>query len=27
VTNTFFLPSSRWYEYGDWLKNLDQETL
>lgn len=27
MTNTFFLSSSKWYEYADWLKNLDQETL
>jgi hypothetical protein len=27
VISTFFLPSSRWVEYGAWLKKLDSETL
>ena len=27
VISTFFLPSSRWVEYGAWLKRLDSETL
>ena len=27
MNSTFFLPSSRWTEYGAWLKKLDSETL
>jgi hypothetical protein len=27
MISTFFLPSSRWAEYGAWLKKLDPETL
>lgn len=27
MISTFFLPSSRWTEYGLWLKKLDSETL
>lgn len=27
MISTFFLPSSRWAEYGEWLKKLDSETL
>ena len=27
LINTFFLPSARWPEYGQWLSRLDQETL
>jgi GNAT superfamily N-acetyltransferase len=27
MISTFFLPSSRWVEYGTWLKKLDSETL
>jgi len=27
MISTFFLPSSRWVEYGAWLKKLDSETL